>query len=71
MLRLIKKLWNWLRRYFFPTPKPTVTPPPEPDDTEYENALMGLLEEVAEGITSAELQDVTLQQPKENTILSQ
>ncbi len=57
MLRLLRKLWNWLKGLLVRTPQPTVTPlTSEPDDIEYENILMALLEKVAEGKSWGELQ---------------
>ena len=57
MLKLLKRVWNWLKRRFFPTSQTTSQPPlSEPDNIEYENVLMGLLEEAIEGKTSGELQ---------------
>ncbi len=57
MLRLLKKFWNWLKRRLFPTSQtPSQPPSSEPDDIEYENVLIGLLEEAIGGKTSGELQ---------------
>ncbi|MGB3533992.1 MAG: hypothetical protein WBA13_10805 [Microcoleaceae cyanobacterium] len=71
MLRLLKIFWNWLKYLFLKTPNPTITPPPEPNDTEYENILMGLLEEVAQGRSWGELQGYLIDQKVNKDKLAQ
>ncbi len=57
MQNCFAKLWRWMKRGFVRTPKLTPSPPPhEISDLEYENHLMALLEQVAEGRTWGMLQ---------------
>ena len=61
MVKLLARLWRWLKNKFFPSPpplpKPTVT---KPSNLEYENALLALLEEAAKGKTWGNLQGVLI-----------
>lgn len=55
MFKLLAKLWRWLKRWFIRQPPPP-SPPTQPSDLDYENVVLALLSEVAQGKTWGQLQ---------------
>jgi len=61
MLKLLTKLWRWLKSWFVrPSPPEPAPPPPELSDLEWENILAQLLEEVVQGKSWGQLQGFLL-----------
>jgi len=61
MFGFLKRLWQWLKRWFGRRDEPTPPPvPPAPDNTEYENVLMAVLEGVDGGYTWGNLQGLLM-----------
>ncbi|MEQ8961479.1 MAG: tetratricopeptide repeat protein [Coleofasciculus sp. C2-GNP5-27] len=55
MFKLLAQLWRWLKRWFIRQPPPP-PPPTQPSDLDYENVVLALLAEVAQGKTWGQLQ---------------